>query len=181
MHIYLPSAHAPSGDRECRAAQWLEENGLPHRKLEHWRMTPIHRLLQQEFTVSPDIAPTGAEAVIAEYRERFALQSGVLLVMFHGGYRPDLSDFAPEKITGLSLETAQESALALDYARLPFAAQNLSHATTETLTLDVAAAYDFAYAIHVLCLYPAANAQASFGRIQVRVAGGARMCLVETL
>lgn len=166
------NAPQPATPLQQAAAEWLEQNGLPHRKLEHWRMTPVQRLLEQKFAFAEGKLPDTAQDVVAEYRARFTPEEGRLLVLFHGTICSELSDFTPDD--GILLETGSESAFPINYARLPFAAQNYSFCTATRLavmkSLDAA--------VHILCLHSGKGA--NFMRLEMDIAPEVEATIIES-
>ena len=168
----LINAPTPSSPIQSQAAQWLEENGLPHRKLEHWRMTSLSRLLQQGFAVHQGSLPASARDAVAEYRANFAPKAGQFLVLFQGQICAELSDFVPN--AGMNFETNSESAFPIDYARLPFAAENYS--TCHAVRLAFTASQDTP--LHILCLQGGSGA--SFMRLEIDLAPEIQVTVVES-
>ena len=168
----LINSPQPETPLQQAAAEWLVEHGLPHRKLEHWRMTPVSRLLQQEFTLAHAALPASAPEAVAQYQARMAPEAGYLLVLFQGKVCAELSDFSPH--AGMMLETESESAFPIDYARLPFAAQNYSFCTASRLAFTESASVP----VHVLCLHSGNDAE--FMRLEIDVAPEVQITLVET-
>lgn len=175
MQIQQTLPSIPSTDSARKAAVWLKENGLPHNRLEHWRMTPVQRLLKQDF-VRTEITDDVQE-LVAYYRQKLDVASQRLLVLVAGDYRADLSDLAAE---GIEIIADSADHAEIDFQRLPFAAQNLSIKDRASLTISLAAGATVEGAVHLLNIVPSGTKQASFAHTSVNIATDARITLVES-
>lgn len=171
----IQQSHPPQAENARQAAHWLQENGLPDNRLEHWRMTPIRRLLQQEFALRS--LEGDFHARICDYCAGFSVQPRRLIVLVGGEYCAELSDLETD---GLRISTRQEFSADVDFARLPFTAQNISLNNHPALVLELEAGVTLSEPVHLLQLHAGCGRRASFSQVEVRVNAGANMCLVES-
>jgi Fe-S cluster assembly protein SufD len=180
---------APDWLRELRdkAAGQFRAGGLPHRKVEAWKYTPLRAL--EGFELAPGLQAEAAGRAIeapAPLCERAAtidVRDGALASL-----PENLSGNLPEGVTVLSLSEGLEryearlrplyESVELGGATRAFAALNTALAR-QGLVVHVAAGRDAGRLLLRWCFSPAAAAAMHHFRVLLLLDGGARLDLVE--